>query len=697
MADPLPPFRPRKSGDDAREPEPRVRRKIRIKKRRRRVEPSDGEPPAEAPSRREASVELPSRSRPTPLLFEILACIVAVLASLGLVAAQLGFGGQPRGAFALPAYCLIALSGVLGFVLVLVQPRPRVYPVAFLTAVVFFGFFLWRAWTTADPFLARIQLFQLVSALVIYGLCAGGFRTAASRMAFLVPLFLMALAQSGLAAIQYFGDSRTMPLLWISEQASQWYGDRWLFRSPGFYLNPNHLAWFLTFSVVFASSIALWGRWRPWVKILLLYVAAVSAVAMVLTMSRGGVIGISVAVLVLIFVSVIALFQAALKRGALVLVGGLAILLIAVAAGSVTLSNSLPAQDRLALLTEEQFRLRLWPVAIRTFEEFPLFGSGAGTFVVKSREYLEGSGGDPVFAHNDWLQTLAEYGGIGFGLLLAVLLVHMACGFISTGRLLKGRIGQGVVQSNEIAVHFAALSVLVGYGAHALFDFNLQLPANSLLAAAVVGFLAANPVKTAGKMGGLVSVGGGVLLLLLSSLAAGALGGLVWKHWEADLGYVRAENAFLRGQPQMAIEEATRALEKAPGEPALHFIRGEARSELAWDAENALERFRYWREAVADYQAAVDASPSERIYHLKLGRRLDWLTRYEEARPHLIEGIRLEPGRGFSYEYLGLHHQSLGQISRARRWFGISRNLPASSIAVRQIRQLNQIEKNRKK
>jgi len=700
MADPLPPFRPRKTGSESPVPERNlVRKKIRIKKRRRVPAPeADAESPAPEPRRiRDAPVEMPSGRRPASLYLEVSSCVVAVLASLGLVAMQLGFGGQPRVAFALPGYILVAAAGVLGVLLVFSQPRPRVYPLGFISAIAFFGYFLWRAWTAADPFLARMQLLELLGGLVIYGLCAAGFRTAAARMAFLVPLFLMAIAQSALAAIQYFGDHSTLPLIWLSEQAKEWYGNRWLFRSTGFYLNPNHLAWFLTFVTVFASSISLWGRWRPWIKILLLYTAAVSAAAMILTMSRGGVIGFSVAILVLLLLSIAGLFRAALQRGVLILVGGLAVLLVGVAAGFFTLSKSLAAQDRLSLLTEGAYRVSLWPVALRQFEEFPLLGLGAGTFVIRARQFLDRSGAEPVFAHNDWLQALAEYGGIGFGLLIAIVLVHMGLGFVSSGRLLKGRIQKGMIQSNEIAIHFASLSVLAGYAAHSVFDFNLQLPANALLAAALLGFLSARPVKPSSDFAERASQLSGWGLLAIIVAAAIGLGSLVWLRWDASIGEVRAENALLRNQPQDAVEEATRVLEHSPDEPALLFTRGEALSELSWDAPDALGRFQLWREAAADYQAAIEASPTERIYHLKLARRLDWLTRYSDAVPHLIEGVRLEPGRGFSYEYIGLHYQSLGQIPEARRWFSISRNLPAWSVAVKQIRELNRVQKEQRK
>lgn len=74
------------------------------------------------------------------------------------------------------------------------------------------------------------------------------------------------------------------------------------------------------------------------------------------------------------------------------------------------------------------------------------------------------------YAHNDYLQYLAELGLVGFLLALGVL-----------GRCLY-RMGLGLERSRLVA---AAM------GVHSLFDFNLYIPANALVLAWILGMATA--------------------------------------------------------------------------------------------------------------------------------------------------------------------------------------------------------------
>ena len=75
-------------------------------------------------------------------------------------------------------------------------------------------------------------------------------------------------------------------------------------------------------------------------------------------------------------------------------------------------------------------RAQYWHVAWRDYQQHPWLGSGAGSF---QREWLRSRPADlPVLdAHSLYLETLAELGPVGLGLLAALLALPFAAGLIS--------------------------------------------------------------------------------------------------------------------------------------------------------------------------------------------------------------------------------------------------------------------------
>jgi len=86
------------------------------------------------------------------------------------------------------------------------------------------------------------------------------------------------------------------------------------------------------------------------------------------------------------------------------------------------------------------------------------------------------------FAHNDYLQLLAELGLVGFaiGAALALSVVRIA---------LRGALKCADPQARYFAV--ACIGALFAIGLHSLADFNLYIPANAMLLAWIAGMTVA--------------------------------------------------------------------------------------------------------------------------------------------------------------------------------------------------------------
>jgi len=126
--------------------------------------------------------------------------------------------------------------------------------------------------------------------------------------------------------------------------------------------------------------------------------------------------------------------------------------------------------------------------AFRMWLEFPLFGSGAGTFESLAPRAQDTA--DPRIAnhaHNDYLETLATTGAIGF--LLG--LVPLMGGAAAVARAAFGARAAAESSWRRRAFCAAALTSIVIALVHALIDFNFYIPANPATLAAIAGAAAA--------------------------------------------------------------------------------------------------------------------------------------------------------------------------------------------------------------
>lgn len=116
-------------------------------------------------------------------------------------------------------------------------------------------------------------------------------------------------------------------------------------------------------------------------------------------------------------------------------------------------------------------RVDYWANSLRLFSDFPLFGTGLGTF--KYAYYLYGKeAGWVSHAHNEFLENLADMG------LLASVALFALLGFLAFS-LLRMWVAR---RHPEIkAVVLGVLTALFAAFFHSLFDFSLRVPANVFL------------------------------------------------------------------------------------------------------------------------------------------------------------------------------------------------------------------------
>ena len=119
--------------------------------------------------------------------------------------------------------------------------------------------------------------------------------------------------------------------------------------------------------------------------------------------------------------------------------------------------------------------------ALNLINDFPLFGTGGGSFYESYVRY-KNPGATIWFdhAHNDYIELAADNGLIGLGLLGAFVLLSIGCGVVI---LVKRH------SSLPRGMAFGGLMAMVALVIHSFVDFNLQLPANALTLMVVIAMV----------------------------------------------------------------------------------------------------------------------------------------------------------------------------------------------------------------
>ena len=124
-------------------------------------------------------------------------------------------------------------------------------------------------------------------------------------------------------------------------------------------------------------------------------------------------------------------------------------------------------------------RINLWAETIPLVRAYPFFGCGLGGYETAFWRFnVAGPLVTDDFAHNDYLQLLAELGLVGFaiGATLAFSVVRMA---------VRRAVSSADPGARYLAV--AGAGALAAILLHSLADFNLYIPANAMLLAWIAG------------------------------------------------------------------------------------------------------------------------------------------------------------------------------------------------------------------
>ncbi|MBL0141371.1 MAG: O-antigen ligase family protein [Betaproteobacteria bacterium] len=255
--------------------------------------------------------------------------------------------------------------------------------------------------------------------------------------------------------------------------------------ASGFYANRNHFAGMLEMTLAIGIGLLIAGlsdrvagTWKAffrhlieWIlspKMLLRLSLCILVIALTTTHSRMGNTAFFSALLIAGVIGI------ALSRHA---TRNTVILLVSLVVLDLTIVGSWFGVEKLAkrleATTMQDVQEREDPAAytVPMIKDFPLFGTGPGTFYVAFLKYKpEKVVGFYDYTHNDYAQIASETGLVGLGLLggvvLLTLVVALRAQWIRRDPLMRG-------------MSFACIMGVTSLLIHSWVDFNLQIPANA--------------------------------------------------------------------------------------------------------------------------------------------------------------------------------------------------------------------------
>ncbi len=266
-------------------------------------------------------------------------------------------------------------------------------------------------------------------------------------------------------------------------------------RATGTYINPNHYAGLLEMVLPFALALTFYQfgkipKARPEIAhrmrnlfsheefqkfLLWLFLAVILFVALVFSRSRMGIVS-TVVSMVLLFALI------ATSRLQRINTALLAILFLSAGIWMVVWIGPEPVIARFETLGQEYAATGRWPIwqdTLQLIRQHPWLGSGFGTFGFAfpsvQTTFLS------MFvnhAHSDYMEFASEV-GLPTGLLLFGAVFYLLQRSIRRFRISEPRF--------ERAVALGCFGALVAILLHSLADFNLQIPANALLFAVILG------------------------------------------------------------------------------------------------------------------------------------------------------------------------------------------------------------------
>ena len=538
------------------------------------------------------------------------------------------------------------------------------------------------------PDATRLALVRLLAVFLLFAVVRNNSASAGALRRLSIAALVSGAALSLFGLVQFFTSPHDV-LYWTYPSAGQVFGP---------FVNRNHFAFYVNVCVGLGVGLLLsrsigsqptrdgsrtrdrrdqWGLRTPlellrdpqalWIAMAL----ALMIAGVVFCVSRGGILALlGAAVTCLVF----GLVQFPRWRA-----GGV-LLTVAIALALLSWFGWERIEARLSTLwTGEALqddRVALLPRAWRAIQEFPVWGTGYGTFQYIEPLYLhkpQDVGWVYEHAHNEYLEALIEGGTLR--LMLSVLIIGWVL-----------RLGHRAVRLHRRRAAAAlALGALFGFTTivvHSFVEFGLHMPAVALLATVLSAQICALgrdevpssdhrlPVQQTAAFSGEYSLrlfGFAPLLAAAAALWIGLV--LVWQGWKtqqvdrlrvaadrlnsfSEPSSIERQIVYLEAAARLASSDAALQLELAQAHFDLY--EEQTRRRGATDAAESHDAQRHLVRALAHFLQARDLCPIMALPHVRLAANVDEFERADPRRVYMKRAQHLAPADPQLWYFCGL-------------------------------------------
>ena len=491
-------------------------------------------------------------------------------------------------------------------------------------------------WLAPAPWLAWREWLLWLQMWLVFAL-ALHFGRARGHTVLIVGTFIaLGVAGTAMAIYQRFGNHDWMML--GRTQAAQFAG-----RSAGMFGIPNSLAALFELMIP-ACLLALPARaTKPATKIACGALLALFVFGLILSVSRGGWISLTLA---------LAAWPLLRGRSWRKSLGG-AVLVIALAAAGVGLLYrfSSIAHERIQPFLEGKFeasRPIIWKAALKIWRDHPWFGSGAASYNVVFDQYRPpGFSNEPDWAHNDYLNTLSDYGAGGSALWAAAAAILLHLGWRAMQR-------DGGPWKRGLFLGWLAFAF------HLAVDFHTKLPALAFALAIIVALLLRDEPDLLRPLRRGSSRGVGLLLAAGAGLVALAIAAPVYRSEALRFDSRHAidkQAATGRGDLTKIIPPAQRDFEEAT---KVNPANGQAWADLSYATVqswhvNKGDLVALGRRAEADADRALALCPVIAEFWIRKAVALDMQARQKEGEECFRRALALARNNGQWWFYYAYH------------------------------------------
>jgi O-antigen ligase len=517
---------------------------------------------------------------------------------------------------------------------------------------------------TADiEYVARLEFLRICVYAVLFLAVLNNVQRQESIQIIIWALVILATCLSLYALVQFATKSA---YVWHFQKPANY-----TYRGSGTFINPNHLAGFLEIALPVALAMVVLGRIGHVAKILLGYACAVMLVGIGVSLSRGGWIATTLTLLCFF----IALVVHSRSRWIIILS-----MLLVFGASAAYIGGSLEFQNRFkkTFITGKvgDARFDYWKPAVQMWKEHPWIGIGPAHYEIRFPQFRPREVQmHPQYAHNDYLNTLADWGIIGAVIVLSFILL-LYLGALKAAKFVRRKTNLGDGKSDRLALIFGCSFGVLGLLFHSVTDFNMQIPGNAIALLIVVA-LAMTHLRHSDSfwLQNRIAAKSLATIFLLAVVSVMSFYGV--RKAQENLWLQRAQATPLLDEKLAALRRAA-TIEK--NNPKTLNTLGELLRQASFRADDGDPRKA--EEALTWFQKGIKTDPFSPYNYLGCGMSLDWLGRTKESGPYFEKALAIDPNSYYVVAYQGWHAVQLGDYPAAEKWFEKSLGLSWTDFAV---------------